>query len=90
MERTCSHIDMDERRKIAVWRIAGLIVEVIAEKLSRYRSTIFREIEPKCSHNLGSAYFALLMTDVEHNLEPVGAHSMDGINQEYGPDGNDD
>lgn len=44
MERTYSHIDLDERRKIARWRTAGLSVEVIAEKLGRHRSTIFREI----------------------------------------------
>jgi IS30 family transposase len=44
MERTYSHIDLDERRKIARWRTAGLSVEVIAEKLGRHRSTIFREL----------------------------------------------
>jgi len=35
---------MDERRKIARWRMAGLTVGIIAEKLGRHRSTIFREI----------------------------------------------
>jgi IS30 family transposase len=35
---------MDERRKIARWRMAGICVEVIAEKLGRHRSTIFREL----------------------------------------------
>ena len=45
MERTYSHIDLDERRRIARWRTAGLSVEVIAEKLGRHRSTIFREIK---------------------------------------------
>lgn len=35
MERTYSHIDLEERRKIARWRTAGLSVEVIAEKLGR-------------------------------------------------------
>jgi IS30 family transposase len=45
MERTYSHIDLDERRKIARWRTIGLSVEVIAEKLGRHRSTIFREIK---------------------------------------------
>ncbi len=45
MERTYSHIDLDERCKIARWRTAGLSVEVIAEKLGRHRSTIFREIK---------------------------------------------
>lgn len=45
MERTYSQIDMDERRKIARWRMAGLSVGIIAEKLGRHRSTIFREIK---------------------------------------------
>ena len=41
MKRTYSQIDMDERRKIARWRTAGISVDVIAEKLHRHRSTIF-------------------------------------------------
>jgi IS30 family transposase len=45
MNRTYSHIDMDERRKIARWRMAGLGVGIIAEKLGRHRSTICREIK---------------------------------------------
>ncbi|OCJ12367.1 hypothetical protein A6U86_04910 [Rhizobium sp. AC27/96] len=47
MKRTYSHIDMDERRRIAHWRTVGLSVEIIAEKLGRHCSTIFREI--KCN-----------------------------------------
>lgn len=47
MRSTYSHIDLDERRKIARWRMAGLGVEMIAEKLGRHRSTIFREIKRK-------------------------------------------
>jgi IS30 family transposase len=45
MKRTYSHIDLDERRKIARWRMAGLSVGIIAEKLGRHRSTIFRELK---------------------------------------------
>lgn len=45
MEHSYSHIDLDERRKIARWRTAGLIVDAIAEQLGRHRSTIFREIK---------------------------------------------
>ena len=45
MKRTYSHIDLNERRKIARWRLSGLSVEMIAEKLGRHRSTIFREIK---------------------------------------------
>lgn len=37
MRSTYSHIDLDERRKIAGWRTAGLGVAVIAEKLGRLR-----------------------------------------------------
>jgi IS30 family transposase len=44
MKRTYSQIGIDERRKIARWRTAGISVEVIAEKLGRHRSTIFREL----------------------------------------------
>ncbi len=39
-----SHIHLDERRKITWWRMAGIGVEILAENLGRYRSTIFREI----------------------------------------------
>ena len=44
MKRTYSQIDLDERRKIERWRQVGISVDVIAEKLGRHRSTIFREI----------------------------------------------
>lgn len=44
MKRTYSQIDLDERRKIERWRHAGVAVDVIAEKLGRHRSTIFREL----------------------------------------------
>ncbi|MBN9987382.1 IS30 family transposase [Rhizobium laguerreae] len=44
MKRTYSQIDIDERRKIARWCTAGVSVDVIAEKLHRHRSTIFREL----------------------------------------------
>jgi hypothetical protein len=44
MKRICSHIDMDERRKIGRWRMAGLGVGIIAEQFGRHRSTILRDI----------------------------------------------
>ena len=44
MKRTYSQMDLDERRKLERWRQAGVSVDVIAEKLGRHRSTIFREI----------------------------------------------
>lgn len=53
MKRTYSHIDLDERRKIARWRMAGLSVDVIAEKLGRHRSTIFRELKRNTSARRG-------------------------------------
>jgi transposase, IS30 family len=37
MDRTYSHIDLYERRKIARWRTAGLTVGAIAEQLGRHR-----------------------------------------------------
>ncbi len=42
MKRTYSQLDLDDRRKIERWRHAGVAVDVIAEKLGRHRSTIFR------------------------------------------------
>ncbi len=51
MKRTYSQIDMDERRKIARWRMAGIGVEVIAEKLGRHRSTIYRELKRNTFHD---------------------------------------
>lgn len=45
MECTYSHIDLDERCRIARWRTAKLSGDVIAEKLGRHRSTIFRELK---------------------------------------------
>lgn len=54
MKRTYSQLDLDERRKIERWRHAGVPVDVIAEKLGRHRSTIFREMRgtssktPRC------------------------------------------
>lgn len=45
MGRTYSHVDLDGRRKIVRWRMGDLSVGIIAEKLGRYRSTIFREIK---------------------------------------------
>ena len=49
MRRTYSHIDLDERRRIARWRSAGLSVDLIAQKLGRHRSTIFRELKRNTS-----------------------------------------
>ena len=36
---------MDERRKIARWRMAGVSIDIIAAKLGRLSSTIFRKIK---------------------------------------------
>lgn len=38
---TYSHIDLDERGKIARWRMAGISVEIIPEKLGRDHETNF-------------------------------------------------
>lgn len=45
MKLTYSHIDLDERRKIDRWRRAKVSIDVIAEKLGRHRSTIYRELK---------------------------------------------
>ena len=45
MKRTYSQLNDDERRKLEQWRVAKISVDVIAEKLSRHRSTIFRELK---------------------------------------------
>ncbi len=42
---TYSHLGIEERRKIERWRAAKISVDVIAEKLGRHRSTIFRELK---------------------------------------------
>ncbi len=44
MKRTCSHLDLNERCRIARWHEAGLSVDIIAEKLRRHLSTIFRRV----------------------------------------------
>ena len=42
---TYSHLGIEERRKIERWRAAKISVDMIAEKLGRHRSTIFRELK---------------------------------------------
>ena len=43
MKRTCSHLSDEERRKLERWRSAKVSPGVIAERLGRHRSTVFRE-----------------------------------------------
>ncbi len=45
MTRTYSQLSGDERRKLEQWRVAKISIDVIAEKLGRHRSTIFRELK---------------------------------------------
>jgi transposase, IS30 family len=45
MKRTYSQINLNERCKIARWRMAGNSVGIIAAKLGWHRSIIFREIK---------------------------------------------
>ena len=42
MKRSCSHLSDEERWKLEQWRPAKINPDVIAEKLGRHRSTIFR------------------------------------------------
>lgn len=63
MKRTYSQISLDERRKIERWRHARISVDVIAEKLGRHRSTIFRELRRNLFSDIElpgvSGYFGL-------------------------------
>jgi IS30 family transposase len=42
--RPYKQLDLEERRKIETWRAAKVSVDVIAERLGRNRTTIFREL----------------------------------------------
>ena len=44
MKRPYKQLSLCERRKIEEWRGAKVSVDVIAERLGRNRSTIFREL----------------------------------------------
>lgn len=44
MKRPYKQLSLEERRKIEMWRAAKVSVDVIAERLGRNRSTIFREL----------------------------------------------
>jgi IS30 family transposase len=52
MERTYSQIDMDERRKIARWRTAGISVDVISVDFPMRQ--LPREIKQARSRHAGS------------------------------------
>ena len=43
-KRPYKELSLEERRKIETWRAAKVSVDVIAERLGRNRSTIFREL----------------------------------------------
>jgi transposase, IS30 family len=45
MKRSYSQIDLNEHRKIARWRVAGISIELMAARLGRHRSMIFRELK---------------------------------------------
>lgn len=45
MSHTYEHLSLDERRKLDRWLAAQISVTVIAEKLRRARSTIYRELK---------------------------------------------
>jgi IS30 family transposase len=45
MKRPYSHLNGEERRKLEQWRKAKVSPDVIAERLGRHRSTIFRELK---------------------------------------------
>jgi steroid delta-isomerase-like uncharacterized protein len=72
MNRTYSHIDLDERRKIARRRMAGIGVGIIAEKLGRHRSTIFRE-SATCSSTRSYRISAATIADIRRFVRKVHA-----------------
>ncbi|WP_210529860.1 IS30 family transposase [Rubellimicrobium arenae] len=45
MKRTYSQLNDEERRKLELWRQAKVSPDVIAERLGRHRSTIYRELK---------------------------------------------
>jgi IS30 family transposase len=65
LRRTYSQITLDERRKIERWHAAKVSVDIIAEKLGRHRSTIFRELkrnrfeDPEMHQKADSEHFDL-------------------------------
>jgi hypothetical protein len=69
MDRTHSHIDLDERRKIARSRRAGVGVEIIAEKLGRH----FRLFAclPRCYGNLNGARIREATRGVMHRRKEI-------------------
>ena len=69
MDRTHSHIDLDERRKIARWRMAGLGIEIIAEKLGRHFH-LFAYL-PHCYGNLNGARFREAMRGAMHRRKEI-------------------
>lgn len=50
IRRTYSHISLEERRKTKRWRVAKISDDVMAEKLGRHRSTVFRELRRNRFH----------------------------------------
>ncbi|HEY4547308.1 MAG TPA: IS30 family transposase [Pedomonas sp.] len=51
IRRTYSHISLEERRKIERWLVAKISIDVMAEKLGRHRSTVFRELRRNRFHD---------------------------------------
>ncbi|MDX2483758.1 MAG: helix-turn-helix domain-containing protein, partial [Pseudodonghicola sp.] len=45
MGRRYPHLSLEERRKIAKWRDANILVPEIADRLGRAPSTIYRELK---------------------------------------------
>lgn len=69
MDRTHSHNDLDEQSKIARWRMAGLGIEIIAEKLGRH-FRLFAYL-PHCYGNLNGARFREVTRGVMHRRKEI-------------------
>mgnify|MGYP003654109825 CR=1 FL=1 len=80
MKRTYSHIDLDERRQIACWRMAGLSVETIAT-IARSDDTVRRSFvrsSATCS-SIGRprSQWLLLRNGTRHGLRTRGCRVCD-------------
>jgi transposase, IS30 family len=71
MARSFVQLRLDERRKIARRRMAGISMDVIAEKLGRHRSTISREFRRNAFEDRQypelSGYFCV----TAHEISPI-------------------
>lgn len=85
--RPYKQLTFEERRKIEKWRTAKVSVDVIAGRLGRNRSTIFRELrrnhftDAEILNVLGNFGVVALMNAVLPKVSPLGARFSHFITQ---------